>query len=274
MDLNTNFVETALTAGMQLGERRDESGHPYLVLPVSAKLESLEHLLPAPLRKKRNLTFHEAASFARYVQDYGELSTVIFADLTKFVFTAVIDYDETAPDGSSAPGAARWASHRAVFPCPLSELWLLWTKSSNVFMGQREFAEFLESNTAQIRHPDAAQFLEIAQTLCARTTVTFTGSVRLAGGNDQINFEHATETKAGEKGNLQLPSIFTLGLPVFQGGPPWEIKARLRHQIGEDKKLKLKYELVNPSLIVRSAWDEQVAIVRDATKLIPFMGTL
>lgn len=270
-----NNFQTAVDAGAALCDARElhagkyESA-PYVVLPKDYTVETLEKLLPAPLIKRQVVNFGEAASFARYVTDHGDAArTVLFAQPTAAggQFVAVLDYHEPR-------GAASWCAHRAAFNCPLSPLWQLWSRTNNTYMVQRDFAEFLESNTAQIVMPPAAEFLEIAQTLTARSTVAFTGSARLDNGRDQITFESTTETKVGEKGNLTLPPVFTIGLPVFEGGPSWQVKARLRHRISDHKKLELKYELVNPQLTVRAAWDEQVNIIRKATKLEPYIGTL
>ena len=107
----------------------------------------------------------------------------------------------------------------------------------------------------------------------SRTTVAFTGSTRLDSGRDQIDFQSTTESKAGEKGNLEIPAAFELGLPVFHAGVTYNVRARLRHRITDAKKLDLRYELVNTALIVRAAWNDTMVTVGKATKLEVFQGT-
>lgn len=273
--MDQNNFQAAMDAGAALQSAKHaavprDTEHPYVVVPQNYKVESLEKLLPNPLLKRQVVNCGEAASFARYITDHGKAEeTAVFAmpNPAGGQFVAVLDYHKPG-------GAPSWCAHKATFNCPFSQLWQLWSKSHNAYMPQREFAEFIESNTAQIVSPTAAEFLEIAQTLTARSSVAFTGSTRLDSGRDQLTYEATTETKAGEKGNLSLPAMFTLGLPVFEGGPKWEIKARLRHRINESKKLELKYELVNSQLTVRAAWDEQVDLIRKATKLVPYIASI
>lgn len=269
----TNF-QAAFEAGQNASEERllrpaeVGSDHPYLVIPHNAKLESLEKLLPQPLVKRQVVSFTEPKSFARYITEHAGATTAIFAKHNGEggYFNAVLDYHKPK-------GAPSWCAHRATYDCPHDPTFRLWLKENNQWKSQRDFAEFIESNTAQIREPSAAEFLEVAQTLTARTQVSFTGTTRLDSGRDQVAFESTSETKAGEKGNLQLPAMFKIGLVVFDGSAPWEFKARLRHRINDQKKLELKYELVNPQITIRAAWDELVENIAIATKLQPYLGS-
>jgi uncharacterized protein YfdQ (DUF2303 family) len=267
----TNF-QAAFEAGQTASPERviysTGKGHPYLVIPENAQLESLEKLLPQPLMKRQTVSFTEPKSFARYITEHAGPTTAIFAKVGNDggFFNAVLDYHQ--PKGEPS-----WCAHRATYDCPHDPVFRLWLKENNQWKAQREFAEFIESNTAQIREPSAAEFLEVAQTLTARTQVSFIGTTRLDSGRDQVAFESTSETKAGEKGNLQLPAIFKVQLVVFDGSAPWLFQARLRHRINEQKKLELKYELVNPQITIRAAWDELVKAIADATKLQPYLGS-
>ena len=272
--MNENNFKAAFEAGQNASSERmlwapqKEGGHPYVVIPNDSKIESLERLLPAPLLKKQSVGFTEPKSFARYIKEHATETTVIFAEVSPNggPFVAVLDYPQPQ-------GAPSWCAHKARYNCPHDPVFQLWMKENNVWRGQREFAEFIESNTAQIREPSAAEFLEVAQTLTARTQVSFTGTTRLDSGRDQVAFESTSETKAGEKGNLQLPAMFKLGLVVFDGSAPWEFKARLRHRINDQKKLELKYELVNPQITIRAAWNELVTNITIDTKIEPYLGS-
>lgn len=270
--MNESNFQAAYEAGQAASPERwlcnsPDDGHPYVVIPANAKIESIEKLLPRPLVKRQLVSFTEPKSFARYINEHADLQTVIFATVhpTGGAFYAVLDYHKPKGDPS-------WCAHRATYNCPHDPVFQLWMKENNAWKAQRDFAEFIESNTAQIREPSAAEFLEVAQSLMARTQVSFTGSTRLDGGRDQVTFESTSETKAGEKGNLQLPPVFKIQLAVFDGSEPWEFQCRLRHRISEQKKLELKYELVNPQLTVRAAWDELVNNIAAATKIQPYRG--
>lgn len=269
----TNF-QAAYEAGIAAGAERilwapqTQGGHPYMVVPNGASVHSLEKLLPKPLVKRQAVSFTSPDSFGRYITEHAGATTAIFAKVSANggSFVGVLDYHTPKGDPS-------WCAHRATYDCPHDPLFALWMKDNNAWKPQREFAEFLESNTAQIVEPSAAEFLEVAQTLTARTQVSFSGSTRLDSGRDQVAYEATSETKAGEKGNLTLPPLFTVGLPVFDGARPWKFKARLRHRITDQKKLELKYELINPQLTVRAAWDDIVQVITEATKIEPYLGS-
>ncbi len=244
------------------------NGVPHGIVPNGAGLRVLEETMGNPIRKAAAPVFDEAGSFARYVEAFRDPRSRLFAhaagDYGRFV--CILDYHE----GANLP--AHWMLHRPSYVCPHSEEWKLWCASNAKWMPQREFAEFIESNTAQIVSPSAAEFLEVAQTLASKTTAAFTGSTRLDSGRDQIDYQLTSEAKSGEKGNFPVPTLFTLGLPVFAAGPRYEIKARLRYKITEGRKLELRYELVNAPLVIRAAWDELVTTVAKATKLEVYLG--
>lgn len=276
MDQNNNsqyVFEAGLNAApvrqLNLLASTAKSEHPFVVLPQNSQLKSLESFLPAPLRLSQCVQFQNPASFARYVKTFANKErTQVFArnnGNTGGEFKAVLDYHTTENPS--------WCSHVALYQCPLSPLFTHWKSKDNVYMPQREFAEWIESNTAQIEAPPAAEFLEIAQTLTARTSVSYTGVTRLADGRDQVAFESLAETKAGEKGNFTLPSQFKLLLPVFDGDIHWRFTARLRHRVSHERKLELKFELVNPQLTIREAWDRLVADVQKQTGIEAYLGS-
>jgi uncharacterized protein YfdQ (DUF2303 family) len=270
---DSNFQD-AYIAGQAASHVRDprlqveSSDQPFIVVPVGHRLESVEPLLAKPLARRTTVSLQTAESFGRFVAEFVTAATRLFAapSAEGGKFVAIIDYHGTKEEEAS------WCAFKVQLQCQFSLQWKLWSGSNNKFMPQREFAEFLESNSAQIMDPPSAEFLEVAQNLQVSAGVAITGVTRLDDGRDQINYEAVTVAKAGEKGNLAIPSMFILALPVFEGTTAWKIKARLRTRVTDQKKLELKYELVNPQNTLREAWEEQINIIKEATKLNPYIG--
>jgi uncharacterized protein YfdQ (DUF2303 family) len=242
-------------------------GHPVAIIPDGHKIESLEGFLATPLRKKGTVKFQEVASFSRYVQDHKTDETAIFCQTSETggSFKAVIDYHGHAADKPN------WGGHVAVYDCPTSPEWRRWVAYNGKPISQSDFAEFLELNVADIREPVGAEILEIVTKLTAKISVDFSSAVRLDNGNVQFTYEERTEAKAGRAGTMEVPPKFSLGIPVFRGGPKYALDVLLRYRIA-DKRLVFIYALVNPHKIIEDACNELIAAVREATKVEPYLG--
>lgn len=261
-------LKSVLQAGLELALPRTATPEaiPFVVIPDGARLETLEEHLPAPLRIKSKAVFNEVDSFARYVQDFATESTAIFADVGENggSFCAILDYHKQGKPG--------WSQHLAVYTCPVTVEWRRWREGNLRTVPQKQFAEYIENNQREIVSPPGATILEIVRSLVATSKVEFESAVRLQNGNVQFKYEKTTEARAGEKGALEIPELFSLGMALFQGGEAYALEARLRYSI-EEKKLNFRYELVNPHLVVMDALNRLVAKVRTATKIEPYIGS-
>lgn len=253
----------ALNAGLQLGESRqtDEDGIPYVVLAGEQKVESLEHLLPAPARTKGTAAFLSAESFIAYVDEWKSDATRLFADVDGAQVTALLDFHE--------PGAASWNVHRATLTLRQSPEWDAWLQRDGRQMPQADFAEFLEDRVGEIAEPDGAMVLEAAKHLEARKTVEFTSGVNLDNGTIQLRFQEAVEQRG--KGELTVPSRFVLGLAPFRHTKPYRINARLRYRI-QDARLSFAYKLDRPERVREEAFGQVLAQVTEATGLPVLFG--
>lgn len=269
----TESVENLLQTAYKLGlagqkPQQTEDGIPFVLVPEECRVQDLEYLLPIPRRIRRKLDLREAGSFISYVNRFkSELASVIFAQITESGarFEAVLDYHLGATDPD-------WCQHIATYACPLTVEWQTWAKSNNARMDQTTFAEFIENNIRQIVDPPGAAMLEVSTTLTAKTTVDFVSGVRLQNGNSTLRFQETTDAKAGQKGEMSIPGTFTLLLPVFEGGEPVKVQARLRYRIN-DGKLHFQYQLIEPHLAVRAAGQKAMEQIAAETKLPVFMGS-
>lgn len=246
-------VQSAIAAGAALGDPRalPETAGPtglYTVLPADYKLESLEDFMPRPLRVKQEVELHDADSFIAYVQEFGDAEVSrIFFDQEHERFQVIIDYH-------AANGQPAWCDHVAGFNMRRSEEFKAWVAQNKKQMGQLEFARFLEDNLTDIVEPEGATLLEIALTFWAKKDIEFSSGVRLQNGQIQFQYNEVVRG-AAQKGTLEMPEQFVLGIPIHVGGPAYRIPVRFRWRLHEGKAI-FWYEIVRPHRYIEDALKE------------------
>lgn len=189
--------------------------------------------LAKPKYIKQTVTIETADSLVDYVNRFKGTDTMLLAEISSNRIVALLDYH--------AATQAAHVAHRAKLELPFSEEWQLWTRISGKLMPQLEFARFLEENASDVRAPDAGELLDACRDLQVRRKVNFTKAVRTASDNE--NFEFSDETSATQKkGDLELPTKFKLGLPVYFGDAETEVFAFLRWRL-DDGALTLGIQL-------------------------------
>ena len=244
-------VQAAIDAGMSLGEVRFV-GHavPFVVLPKGAQVHNLEALLATPARPRGTVRLNDHASFCGYVRQRtgicvaGYEPKVYGVREPKPSFVAI--FNDHRGD------QAGWRDDRAVFDCPLSPEWQRWTSQSGKVMTQEAFATWIEDNLPDIAMPPAADMLEISRSLEAKKKVNFASGLRLSNGQHQITYEESIEGTAA-KGRLMVPEVFSLGIPVLEGGDRYQVEARLRYRIADGGKLSMWYDLLRPHKVLEDA---------------------
>lgn len=227
------------------------SGMADLLLLKDGTTKSLECYQPYPFRKRAAVRLSEPASFIAYVLAHTEAGTSLFGSPSPVggYFSAIIDYHQT--DGGI--NAARWGDHAVAFDLQPTPEWLRWSGAANKSMAQTEFAEFLEDNVGDVIRPSGAELLEVALTLQAAKSVNFRSAVRLANGQHQLGYQETINATAGATGSMEIPERFALRFPLFEGGAPVEMVARLRYRI-TDGRLTFSYRLDNAERTVRDQW--------------------
>lgn len=241
----------AKAAGAHVVKTGDE--REFLIVPsgFSEKEVSDAHglKLAKPKYIKQTVTIETADSLVDYVNRFKVSDTMLFADISANRIVALVDYH--------AAEAAAHVAHRAKMELPFSEEWALWTKITGKLMPQLEFARLIEENAADIRAPSAGELLDACRDLQVRRKVNFIKAVRTNSDNE--TFEYSEETNAtSKKGDLELPTKFVLGLPVYFGSPETEIHAFLRWRL-EEGQLTLGIQL-HRTEHVRQAVFKQIVI--------------
>lgn len=224
-----------------------------------------EDRLPNPRRKKGTVKVQSGDSLVAYLRKHGHPFSEVYADRVGKRIVGIVNAGAPTPDGAatkSDEANAGWGDHRVEFDVLLTDEWKEWAENDGVLMPQMAFAEFIEDHLSNIQSPPAADMLEIAQSLLAKSSVNFESSKRLATGEVEFEYRETHEAQAA-KGSLDVPQTITLGLRPFEGAPAYVIEARFRYRINQGN-LALSYKLVEPELKIRDAFDALVADITDA----------
>lgn len=245
----------------------------YAIVPKGMTILTLRdyqypHGVP-PTRIIASPAFADQASFCSYVNTYKDERTRITADPTGLKFTGLIDYHRVGAPGDVKP---EFVSHKPGFQLKYSEQWNLWSKLNDTLIPQEKFAEHLEDNRADIAEPAAADLIEIADKLTATTNGTFASKINRKNGTATLNWSETVDAKVGT-GEIEMPEMFTLNIPVFFGEAPIKISCRLRFRI-QDGSLRFQYKMARPGQIVMEAFDTTRQEIAKTTSLEVLLGNL
>jgi uncharacterized protein YfdQ (DUF2303 family) len=218
----------------------------------------------APPRIRASVTLTTADSFVDYLRDFGQGQSRGFASLEKDRIEARLDYH--------TGGSANFCEHAVALQLQRSEEWRRWDGVSKQLMPQADFARFLEENLGDIERPSGADVLEIVRDLSATQKVDFRSAVRLDNGD--VRFDWAQETTARSKtGDLDVPRMFVLRIPVFYGAPSAEVHAFLRWRL-EEGAIKLGIELHRPVYVLQATFEQIVRDIAERSGVMIHFGAL
>lgn len=247
----------------KLGKEQQVAGNvegiDYHIVPENMKLLSTEklHDLTAkhPRRLQQTVMMHSIDSFIEYYKRFATETSTVFFDLNQSCVTAVLDYHKN-------PNEPAFNLHKALYKFPTTKEWIKWTMCSDKNMDQEEFANFIEENSFEIVDPAPDQMLEITSTLKVKKDLNFKSSVRLQDGQTQYVYEETIQGTAGGAGQLTIPDKMKLQIQPFANGPAYNLEARFRHRIA-NQKLTMKYILIRPH---RAAENAQLDIFEKVKK--------
>lgn len=232
--------------------QRQNEGKPFAIVDGDYKAIDLEKFLPAPITTERKVNVSTEASFIDYFNRFALENSAVFLNPDTTSITGVIDYDDKL--------VPAWGKHVVHYNCPLSKEWHAWIKGDRVRMNQVEFAEFVENNLRDFITPNGASMLELATKFNVVRKATFGSAIRLNTGEMQFQF-----SEENQKGTVEVPEKFSLGLSPFKDGQRYSIEARLRYRLNEGS-LRLWYELIDADRVLEDAFAD---IAGNIKKSIP-----
>lgn len=236
---------------------------PHVPVPPDYRLESLEHLLPAPRRTARTDQVYDEASFLALWNRFSGEDSIIFAEPEAGIFTAIFDYPNAGEPG--------WAEHRITYAVRPSLAWQAWVGMNGRKTPQISFAEFLESNVQDVLKPEPATLLEIATHLTAHRELKFESGTRLSNGQTQFRYDETLRgtTRSGE---VAVPETFTLKISPFFNGELYELTARLRWRIEEGGRLVFWYDLDRPEEFRQKAFERMAGRISEKSETVVIFG--
>lgn len=219
---------------------KDERGTVITVDPLAEKY------LPAPRRISGSASVFDVDSLKILWDKYAGEHSELFGDEQARTLTAVLNADS----GSDAPA---FRDHRVTLACRLTPAWQAWARLDGQLGDQVIFAEHIENRIIDFVEPQGAEMLELAQTFEAKTKVDFKSAANLGSGQRALIFDETVQAKAGEKGQIEIPSTFVVAIQPFEGGDAYKVTARLRFRIRENK-LFIGYSLERPEDVLRDAF--------------------
>ncbi len=228
---------------------RNNSEASLMLVPEGFTLQPLDTFLPTmPARKVEKVSLTSVASFIAYLQEHKTENTRIFAELSKdpYTFRAVIDYH------GAAGKAADWCQHLCVLTLAHSDQFNIWRNSSNKFMEQAAFAEFLKDNRMDIAFPDSSSLATLVMRLDVNVERTVRGKVAQNDGV-LISFEERVNATDGGGGVVKVPDRLELAVPMFRGGEETKIEADFKLRISDRGAISFGVRLLALDSAVRQA---------------------
>lgn len=267
MDNSENQTVIDLAASLGKVTSAGEAATPFAVVPDGYTLHDLEKTLERPMRKRGHVTMNDAASFVDYFKLHN-MASRIYGQVEPPKFIAVMN--------DNRKDEAGWGDHRATYACPISKEWSTWKKFAGTPRDQIAFAEFIESNTPDIIssavvEPSGAEMLEVATSFKAQKKVNFASAQRLDNGQVDFVFQEEIQGSAGAKGHLKVPERFWIGIPVFEGGAPYRIEAKLRYRL-KDGALSMWFDLVRDHKVQEAAFMDIWKEIADGTQTTIWRG--
>lgn len=271
---NQDMAQTLMAAGAAQVEIRGlNNGLPFVVIPDGYHAKDLEKMLPYPLRKTGNVITTDTASFIEYTKKHGSLDDcTIYADIdteqSKCNLVAVIN-----DHGADQP---KWQDYRCNFTPKLAVEWCRWLGKNRQTMSQTEFATWLEDNLADVANvngfPTGAEILAMALGFEANADKKLRSKINLQNGG--VQFEFVEDETKETRTSMKVFERFTLGLPVFDGSASaYPLEARLKYR-EKSGSLTFWYELIRPDRVFKTAVDEELKRIKEATGFAIISGRL
>lgn len=244
----------------------------------------LQPKLERPERRQGTATVTTIASFIEHAKRFKDEHSAIFADDSreKPSLTAVLDYHE-----QTAAGQPRFGTHRTTYSFPIATEWTFWTAKRDG-LAQGEFAALVEDHMLDVVDlaligektredlvelgivPASRQRLrELARGLSVHVDSKVTQQINRATGEATLAFQETHQDEAGE--SVKVPGGFVVGIPVFRGGPRYQLIAKLRYRV-RSQAVVWSIELFGADKAFVDAFEEACTKATTDTGLPLFFG--
>lgn len=214
-----------------------------------------------PRRIVSDRRFTGPKSFADYVLAMGDKHSLIgYCNGDPPRFVAVLDYHGIMDQGEGPAVQPRWCSHRANFTPQYSRAFRTWKEKNTASFTTAGFGEFIEENAPDIIDPPAARMMDIANNLTVAKNVDLRSHERLEDGSLMYHFaENVTGNVALAKGPIDIPRVFRIRAPIFDGTPPVEFDVLFRYRADQENGVRMLYKIQRMEAAVEEAVNKMAA---------------
>ena len=233
-----------------------------IAVPTGYTLHDTEKFMEIPRRKIAKVSLTDLESFIGYIKCHGSLkfcTVYCAADYT----AGQVSFKSIINDHGGEPLSREWRDHIANYTPQFSEEWKRWSVKNTHPFGQVDFATFIEENLKDIasvpNSPTGAQMLEMALAFEANQDMRFKSAVRLQNGG--VNMGFVQDDDAQTLATMKVFERFSIGIPVFWNGDPYQIDARLRYRVHEGK-LTFWYELIRKDKVLEDGTKSMIELIK------------
>lgn len=273
-DKQQNVLETFIANQSMFNCVLGEEHNPEVILAAAnARVIDLEEFANAPKRIRTDEQFSDLRGFIDYVNDFKKDNTVCFASATGI--KTYFDYH-----GKNDP---RWNEHLAQFHIVKSARWKIWENAHNVWMSQKQFADFLDSGLNEIIKPSQSEILNLVKNFRATTSYEL-DSEATPGGGENLTYRKNTKSGTTLKSEVVLPEYITLALEPFENIsvinsrlpldlqiPAYQLQAKISwmHQVNGDDthQVCFKVQILNVENVVNETMETVKNAVVELTNI-------
>lgn len=175
-------------------------------------------------------TVVEPASFIDYVTQFKSSTAICRASLGHNRIEAVLDYHGRARETGDGAVPGR-AAHSVTLLCPFDVDYAKWRGVLGRFLPQEKMIAFIEEMIHTVAAPPAADLLEAMADIQIERLVRFKSARNDRNGNIRFTYEEQDDGGTTRNGEFSLPEHVEIVVPIFQGGNPQRLTAKLRHRM-------------------------------------------
>ena len=247
----------------------------------------IDQYLQRPERLKGCSTHQSLSSLLQHIVVFQKVDSAVFADALSGTLRVIYDYHSAE--------LTSFNEHKAVFTAKKSRQWERWISRNGNSFNQSEFAEFIEENALDLIDPPArtlenvndAALLDIAKTLNF-SIASASKVIELARGisineaskakshfspsSGEMTLEYVSEHVNASGKKLNVPGLFLIAIPVFEGEHPYRIVVRLRYRL-KDGVVSWMFQLYQPEKCLEDAFNEICNQTAEISGLPVYRGT-
>ena len=278
---------------------------PVIILPFGdgLRIEAVDGLFDAyrdhPQRRRGTAKLGDLDSFIAHVNRFKDTDSVVFANANKAQpsLTAVLDYHQAVnlSEGVAPSAKPRFGAHRSGYTFPLSAEWQAWSGRNKQAMSQTDFAVFVEERALDIlpaptfqgdlseadrklkdlstllngKFAGPERMMALSRGLSIFESSKVINATNINSGEGTITFEE--EHHDGEGKKLEVPNLFCIGIPVFEGGDAYRVVVRLRYR-KQGAAIVWHYDLYRHDVVFDDAFKGACAQVAKGTGLPLLVG--